>query len=57
VQPDGPRQHYFFKVAAFLDQVFERVSMGNPRHVLLDDGKYRRLFATTGEACDAGGIK
>ena len=35
---DGAGKHNFFQVAAFLNQVIQRVAVGDPDHVLLDDG-------------------
>ena len=32
------REHYFFQIAALLQQVFERVAMGDAYHILLNDG-------------------
>src|SRR4030067_2803211 len=38
------RQHHFFQIRAFLDQVVEGVAMRDARHVLFDDGAVVERF-------------
>src|SRR5258708_39141084 len=45
VPADGAGENNFFKVAAFADEIFNRVAVGDADHVLLDDGAVGEDFS------------
>ena len=44
MQMDRARQHHSFQIAAFADQIVDRVSMADSHDVLLDDGAVVQLL-------------
>ncbi len=44
MEPDGTRQHQPLQVAPFADQIVQRILVGDPDDVLLDDGTFIQCF-------------
>jgi hypothetical protein len=51
VPADGAGEYDFLEVAAFADEVFDRVAVGDADHVLLDDGAVVEDFGDVVAGC------